>query len=82
MDPRKKNRPAFLEPGYAKASSTNKYPNFSDRKMFAYYYSGTFRTKINCLNKSFVSWRPTSTRLYLYTIGYFRIAQAFVLNEG
>ena len=33
MDPRKKkkNRPAFLESSSAKASSSNKHPNFSDR---------------------------------------------------
>ena len=30
-DPRKKNRPAFLESSSAKASSSKKYPNFSDR---------------------------------------------------
>ena len=65
MDPRKKKRPALLES--SSASSTNKYPNFSDPKMFAYYYSGTFRTKINCLNESLASWRPTCTRLCLPT---------------
>ena len=69
MDPRKKkNRPAFLESSSAKASSSNKYPNFSDRHVrFAYYYSGTFRTKINSLNESLASWRPTCTRQCLPT---------------
>ena len=65
MDPRQKKRPAFLES--SSASSTNKYHNNSDPKMFAYYYSGTFRTKINCLNDSLVPWRPASTRLYTCT---------------